>query len=240
MQRAFVIGPGMRRIEQQVRAPPPSLTAVPPPKDTAERDAAVAVLDQAMRASARSVAADEVLLRQIALVILSVRFDADEAAEALSTIRESVKVARLRLAPVIAEKALLIEATPQCFTAILHRFLQLQQTEPRRWKRRDMILIACEVFGVSVRDVLSARRTKNITLPRQTAAFLCKRFTPSSYPEIGLALGGRDHTTALHSVRKIEALCEQHGIKCAEDDPAAWAKAVAEVASIKPPRGIEV
>lgn len=62
-------------------------------------------------------------------------------------------------------------------------------------------------FGVTRHDMLSERRTSNIVLPRQIAMYLCKALTLRSLPEIGRKFGGRDHTTVLHSVRKINARC---------------------------------
>jgi len=67
-------------------------------------------------------------------------------------------------------------------------------------------IVVCMHFGVAVDDVLSARRTANVVLPRQIAVYLAKLLTPRSLPEIGRLFGGRDHTTILHAIRKIEAL----------------------------------
>ena len=61
-------------------------------------------------------------------------------------------------------------------------------------------------FNVSKADLLSSRRTRTIVRPRQIAMYLAKMLTPRSLPEIGRRFGGRDHTTVLHAVRKIEDL----------------------------------
>src|SRR5207253_408379 len=55
-------------------------------------------------------------------------------------------------------------------------------------------------------ELISARRTGGIVRPRQIAMYLAKQLTPLSLPMIGRKFGGRDHTTVLHAVRKIEAL----------------------------------
>ena len=55
-------------------------------------------------------------------------------------------------------------------------------------------------------EILSARRTANVVRPRQIAMYLAKILTLRSLPEIGRRFGGRDHTTVLHAVRKIEEL----------------------------------
>jgi chromosomal replication initiator protein len=52
----------------------------------------------------------------------------------------------------------------------------------------------------------SPRRSINIARPRQIAMYFCKDITSFSYPEIGKAFGGKDHTTVMHAVKKIESL----------------------------------
>jgi chromosomal replication initiator protein len=65
-----------------------------------------------------------------------------------------------------------------------------------------------EYFKIRVADLLSKRRNRSITRPRQMAMALCKELTSHSLPEIGDAFGGRDHTTVLHACRKVEELKE--------------------------------
>ena len=50
------------------------------------------------------------------------------------------------------------------------------------------------------------RRTRSVARPRQIAMYLCKQLTTRSYPDIGRRFGGRDHTTVLHAVKKIDQL----------------------------------
>lgn len=66
-----------------------------------------------------------------------------------------------------------------------------------------------EHFNMKQADLLSERRTRAIARPRQIAMYLCKQHTTRSYPDIGRRFGGRDHTTVLHGVRKIEELLPQ-------------------------------
>ncbi|GIS07563.1 MAG: hypothetical protein CM15mP111_1780 [Hyphomicrobiales bacterium] len=61
-------------------------------------------------------------------------------------------------------------------------------------------------FNVTKQDILSSRRHKTIVYPRQIGMYLAKVLTTRSLPEIGRKFGGRDHTTVLHAVRKIEKL----------------------------------
>jgi chromosomal replication initiator protein len=55
-------------------------------------------------------------------------------------------------------------------------------------------------------DMISSRRSRVISRPRQLAMFLAKTLTSKSLPEIGRRFGGRDHTTVIHAVKKIEEL----------------------------------
>jgi chromosomal replication initiator protein len=73
-----------------------------------------------------------------------------------------------------------------------------------------------EHFQLKQADLLSDRRNRAVARPRQIAMYLCKQHTTRSYPDIGRRFGGRDHTTVLHAVRKIEkaigedtALCDE-------------------------------
>lgn len=65
-----------------------------------------------------------------------------------------------------------------------------------------------EYYKIRIADLLSKRRSRSITRPRQIAMSLCKELTSHSLPEIGSAFGGRDHTTVLHACRKIKELKE--------------------------------
>jgi chromosomal replication initiator protein len=61
-------------------------------------------------------------------------------------------------------------------------------------------------FGLKQADLLSERRTRAVARPRQIAMHICKHLTTRSYPDIGRRFGGRDHTTVIHAVRRIDAL----------------------------------
>ncbi len=65
-----------------------------------------------------------------------------------------------------------------------------------------------EYYKIRVSDLLSKRRSRSITRPRQLAMALAKELTNHSLPEIGDSFGGRDHTTVLHACRKIRELTE--------------------------------
>ncbi len=63
--------------------------------------------------------------------------------------------------------------------------------------------LVADYYNVTLEDMKGKRRDKHIVFPRQVAMFLVREETPSSLPAIGKAFGGRDHTTALHSIEKI-------------------------------------
>lgn len=78
--------------------------------------------------------------------------------------------------------------------------------EPRRVRIEDIQRVVAKHYNVSRQELVSNRRTRVIVKPRQIAMYLAKALTPRSFPEIGRRFGGRDHTTVLHAVRKIEEL----------------------------------
>lgn len=81
--------------------------------------------------------------------------------------------------------------------------------EPKRIKIDDILRIVSKHFGVSRGDILSQRRNRSIVWPRQIGMFLAKNLTSRSLPEIGRRFGGRDHTTVLHAIRKIEGQIQE-------------------------------
>ncbi|MGE5389974.1 MAG: chromosomal replication initiator protein DnaA, partial [Deltaproteobacteria bacterium] len=61
-----------------------------------------------------------------------------------------------------------------------------------------------EYFGIGMNELLSKKRNKQLVYPRQIAMYLCRRMTDASFPQIGQQFGGRDHTTAIYSIEKME------------------------------------
>jgi chromosomal replication initiator protein len=83
----------------------------------------------------------------------------------------------------------------------------------KRIRVHDILEAVSEHFHVSYVDLISDRRTKKIVRPRQVAMYLARELTTRSLPEIGRSMGGKDHTTVIHGVRKIEQLiAEGHAI----------------------------
>ncbi len=62
----------------------------------------------------------------------------------------------------------------------------------------------CDHYSIKLGDLKTKRRTKNISLPRQVAMYLCRKFTETSFPAIGDKFGGRDHSTVIHASKAIE------------------------------------
>jgi chromosomal replication initiator protein len=70
---------------------------------------------------------------------------------------------------------------------------------------RSIVHIVADAYEIAVNELLSHRRTQRFCLARQVAYYLCKVTTTKSLPEIGMAIGNRDHTTIMYGVRQIAA-----------------------------------
>jgi chromosomal replication initiator protein len=84
--------------------------------------------------------------------------------------------------------------------------VDLLRSSERRITIDEIQKKVAEHFNIRVSDMHSARRARQVARPRQVAMYLAKQLTPRSLPEIGRKFGGRDHTTVIHAVRKIEEL----------------------------------
>lgn len=82
----------------------------------------------------------------------------------------------------------------------------IRSREVRRVRIEDILRMVSRHYKVPRNELLSARRSRDVVRPRQIAMFLAKALTSRSLPEIGRRFGGRDHTTVLHSVRKVEQM----------------------------------
>jgi chromosomal replication initiator protein len=87
----------------------------------------------------------------------------------------------------------------------------IRSKEPKKVKIDDILRIVAKHYGVQRGDLLSSRRNQSIVRPRQVGMYLAKTLTSRSLPEIGRRFGGRDHTTVLHAIRKIEQLRQSDG-----------------------------
>lgn len=73
---------------------------------------------------------------------------------------------------------------------------------------REILASVARSFNLRGEDILGARRRPDLVLARQVAMYLCRRKLGLSYPELGRAFGGRDHSTVIHAVKKIRKLLD--------------------------------
>ncbi|MBL4907212.1 MAG: chromosomal replication initiator protein DnaA [Sneathiella sp.] len=85
----------------------------------------------------------------------------------------------------------------------------LLRANDRRITIEEIQKRVAEHFNIRMSDMHSARRARAVARPRQVAMYLAKQLTSRSLPEIGRKFGGRDHTTVMHAVRKIDELREE-------------------------------
>ncbi len=92
-----------------------------------------------------------------------------------------------------------LDMTQECLADIL-------RASERKVTIDEIIRKVADHYNLRMSDLLSARRARQVARPRQVAMHLAKTLTSRSLPEIGRRFGGRDHTTVIHAVRKIEEL----------------------------------
>ena len=95
-----------------------------------------------------------------------------------------------------------VELTQDCLSDILRASDRKVTVEEIQRKVSDH-------YNIRLSDMLGPKRLRSFARPRQVAMYLCKQLTSRSLPEIGRRFGGRDHTTVMHGVRRIEDLCNQ-------------------------------
>ncbi len=99
----------------------------------------------------------------------------------------------------VVKQAITLESTQEVLQDLL-------RSHDRRITIDEIQRKVAEHYNIRLADMHSARRARNVARPRQVAMFLAKQLTARSLPEIGRKFGGRDHTTVMHAVRKIEEL----------------------------------
>jgi chromosomal replication initiator protein len=102
-----------------------------------------------------------------------------------------------------------LDMTQECLADIL-------RASERKVTIDEIIRKVADHYNLRMSDLLSARRARSVARPRQVAMYLSKTLTSQSLPNIGRRFGGRDHTTVIHAVRKIEEL-KQTDSQIAED-----------------------
>ena len=102
----------------------------------------------------------------------------------------------------VAKTAITLESTQDVLQDLL-------RSHDRRITIDEIQRKVAEHYNIRLADMHSARRSRNVARPRQVAMFLSKQLTARSLPEIGRKFGGRDHTTVMHAVRKVEELSQE-------------------------------
>jgi chromosomal replication initiator protein len=92
-----------------------------------------------------------------------------------------------------------LDMTGECLADLL-------RSAERKVSIEDIKRKVCDHYHLRMSDLVSARRARAVARPRQVAMYLSKTLTSKSLPEIGRGFGGRDHTTVIHAVKKIEEL----------------------------------
>ena len=92
---------------------------------------------------------------------------------------------------------------------VLHDLLRANN---RRVTIEEIQKRVAEHFNIRISDMHSARRARSVARPRQVAMYLAKQLTSRSLPEIGRKFGGRDHTTVMHAVKKVDELRDHDSI----------------------------
>jgi len=95
------------------------------------------------------------------------------------------------------------DITVEACQEVLHDVLRAND---RRVTIEEIQKRVAEHFNIRLTDMYSARRARAVARPRQVAMYLSKQLTARSLPEIGRKFGGRDHTTVMHAVKKVEEL----------------------------------
>ena len=102
----------------------------------------------------------------------------------------------------VAKQEITLETTQEVLQDLL-------RAHDRRITIDEIQRKVAEHYNLRLTDMHSARRARNVARPRQVAMYLAKQLTARSLPEIGRKFGGRDHTTVMHAVRKVEELIDE-------------------------------
>jgi len=144
-----------------------------------------------LQAKARMIA-DEVTIPPVVLEFLARRIT--------SNVRElEGALNRIVAQATLVGRAITLEMAQDVLQDLLRAF-------ERRVTIEEIQKRVAEHYGMRVADMHSARRARAVARPRQVAMYLAKQLTPRSLPEIGRKFGGRDHTTVIYAIRKIEEL----------------------------------
>jgi chromosomal replication initiator protein len=100
----------------------------------------------------------------------------------------------------------LMQSRPITLEFVAEVLANILRANQRRISIDEIQTKVSEHYRIRKAEMTSARRAREVARPRQVAMYLSKQLTPRSLPEIGRRFGGRDHTTVIHAVRRIEQL----------------------------------
>lgn len=144
-----------------------------------------------------------------------IKFNRDRKA-ALARINAAQFNARIP-APVEPPPVIILEPIPDAMMVEAHQLIESNAVTRIKPGTIKAIQIAItKEFPVSLGDLFARRCTRSVVYPRQVGMYLAKVMTGNSLPEIGRRFGGRDHTTVLHAVRKIEAVVAKNSDAAAQ------------------------
>ena len=102
------------------------------------------------------------------------------------------------------KKPITLELTQQAI-----RYLIDDKDEKKYITIDEITSAVCQYYNVNYKDLMGKKKTKDIATPRQIAMYLCRELTGNTYPHIGTAFNGRDHTTVMHACTKVTKLIEK-------------------------------
>ncbi len=102
----------------------------------------------------------------------------------------------------LVKKTVTLELAQDCLSDVL-------RASERKISIEEIQRQVAEHYNIRLSEMIGPKRVRNFARPRQVAMYLCKHLTSRSLPEIGRRFGGRDHTTVMHGVKKIDELRAQ-------------------------------
>lgn len=99
------------------------------------------------------------------------------------------------------------EVTKETVDYVISKYISVKEEE-KTVTPKIIISAVAKLFRVNEDDITSKRKTKEIVIPRQVSIYLCKNLTELSFNKIGDYFGGKDHSTVMHAVKKVESYME--------------------------------
>lgn len=170
-----------------------------------------------------------------ALCVIRAKIQIGEVADHFEVERGAIENAVSTLRPIYEAHSISHKTPLELSLPLIWKCWQENTIEHRQPRVADIQYAVCVAFGVDKTELLSSRRTLSVVRPRQAAMAIAKHLTTKSLPEIGRRFGGRDHTTVLHSTRKMEPIISAVSERLSRAATAKqWAEAVREELEVSP------